>query len=66
MNSKTCKEKLFTNNDWEYLISEKKLNAIERVPFGRINFGICTIKHEFVIIVGGINSNNEYKLKAKG
>jgi hypothetical protein len=42
------------------LINEKRLNAIERVPLGRINFGICTIRNEFVIVVGGNNSNNEY------
>ena len=33
----------FPENDWDFLIKQKKLIQINRIPDGRTDFGVCTI-----------------------
>ena len=50
----------FPENDWDFLIKEKELIKINRIPKGRTDFGVCLISSEYIVVAGGKNSNNEF------
>ncbi len=50
----------FPENDWDFLIKEKKLVKIKRIPNGRTDFGVCIISSDYIVVAGGKNSNNEF------
>ncbi len=50
----------FPENDWDFIIKNKKLNKINRIPHGRTDFGVCTISSDCVVVAGGKNSKKEF------
>ena len=49
----------FPSHDWEYSLERKTTKKIQGITHGRINFGICTIDSDYILLAGGKNSKNE-------